>query len=589
MVHTRSGLETAIPGDNESSQPGVDIPEEVQVPAITQGEVPQATTSQVYTAGTYTSTLQREAALQGTPRLRRTPSVPNNFRPSQFAFLPAPDFSTARQPSDAEEEKEETHGVSPMPPRIVNLGEPSPDSKPAATPQGFMRTLAFEAPMRPLDVARGMYLDYTTTQSIKFYNKGCEKLPGEAFNGKLLLTWLVQVQDKARMFTWIPILTIKGKLLTQQFADLSMDEVRTHAQIYQDKSSREAQNSEMLIHCLKASISRTVYNKVYLQRSKYIIYRDKTHEPIEDGVCFLKTIIDNYHSNTRSSTKQIRKQMAQLNYYMRNVAKGDVSKLCEHTRELSYELNAAGETTNDLLANLIEALKEAPDTNFQRWLGNQVDLWSMRKIDWKEDGSDLMEDAETYYLEAINTHKWGKRAHKQEVQYAFEAVESEVETEVEKEKSKVQSYEDTIKALTTQLQEYATAYTAKWSGSPQENLDKKWAWKRTPPKAGEPSCKKVHADGKSKTYYWCPYHNQWTIHTPAECRKVKIRKRENKSKKVHKKTSNFKEKKQAYIQAKAAYKACMNNDEEEESSISDNEEDSNKSNSTYSSENSNVS
>jgi hypothetical protein len=589
MVHTRSGLETAIPGDNESSQPGVDIPEEVQVPAITQGEVPQATTSQVYTAGTYTSTLQREAALQGTPRLRRTPSVPNNFRPSQFAFLPAPDFSTARQPSDAEEEKEETHGVSPMPPRIVNLGEPSPDSKPAATPQGFMRTLAFEAPMRPLDVARGMYLDYTTTQSIKFYNKGCEKLPGEAFNGKLLLTWLVQVQDKARMFTWIPILTIKGKLLTQQFADLSMDEVRTHAQIYQNKSSREAQNSEMLIHCLKASISRTVYNKVYLQRSKYIIYRDKTHEPIEDGVCFLKTIIDNYHSNTRSSTKQIRKQMAQLNYYMRNVAKGDVSKLCEHTRELSYELNAAGETTNDLLANLIEALKEAPDTNFQRWLGNQVDLWSMRKIDWKEDGSDLMEDAETYYLEAINTHKWGKRAHKQEVQYAFEAVESEVETEVEKEKSKVQSYEDTIKALTTQLQEYATAYTAKWSGSPQENLDKKWAWKRTPPKAGEPSCKKVHADGKSKTYYWCPYHNQWTIHTPAECRKVKIRKRENKSKKVHKKTSNFKEKKQAYIQAKAAYKACMNNDEEEESSISDNEEDSNKSNSTYSSENSNVS
>ena len=589
MVHTRSGLETAIPGDNESSQPGVDIPEEVQVPAITQGEVPQATTSQVYTAGTYTSTLQREAALQGTPRLRRTPSVPNNFRPSQFAFLPAPDFSTARQPSDAEEEKEETHGVSPMPPRIVNLGEPSPDSKPAATPQGFMRTLAFEAPMRPLDVARGMYLDYTTTQSIKFYNKGCEKLPGEAFNGKLLLTWLVQVQDKARMFTWIPILTIKGKLLTQQFADLSMDEVRTHAQIYQDKSSREAQNSEMLIHCLKASISRTVYNKVYLQRSKYIIYRDKTHEPIEDGVCFLKTIIDNYHSNTRSSTKQIRKQMAQLNYYMRNVAKGDVSKLCEHTRELSYELNAAGETTNNLLANLIEALKEAPDTNFQRWLGNQVDLWSMRKIDWKEDGSDLMEDAETYYLEAINTHKWGKRAHKQEVQYAFEAVESEVETEVEKEKSKVQSYEDTIKALTTQLQEYATAYTAKWSGSPQENLDKKWAWKRTPPKAGEPSCKKVHADGKSKTYYWCPYHNQWTIHTPAECRKVKIRKRENKSKKVHKKTSNFKEKKQAYIQAKAAYKACMNNDEEEESSISDNEEDSNKSNSTYSSENSNVS
>ena len=30
----------------------------------------------------------------------------------------------------------------------------------------------------------------------------------------MLLTWLVQVQDKANMFTWTPILTIKGKLLT---------------------------------------------------------------------------------------------------------------------------------------------------------------------------------------------------------------------------------------------------------------------------------------------------------------------------------------------------------------------------------------
>jgi hypothetical protein len=563
-------------------QQGGDIPAEVQIP--TQVQQGDAQAPMAYTAGTYAATFQRP------PTIQRTPSLPPNFRPAQFAFLPAPDFSTARQPSEDAEEEENAQGQSPIAPRIVNLGEPSPDSKPATTPQGFMKSMVFEAPMRPLDVARSMYLDYTTTQSIKFYNKGCEKLPGEAFNGKLLLTWLIQVQDKAKMYTWTPILTINGKLLTKQFSELTMEEVRAHAQKYQDKSSREAQNSEMLIQCLKASISRTVYNKVYLQLSKYIIYRKRTMEPIEDGVCFLKTIIDNYHSNTRSSTKQIRKQLAQLHYYMRNVAKGDVSKLCEHTRELTYELNAAGETTNDLLANLIEALKEAPDSNFQRWLGNQVDLWSMRKIDWKEDGSDLMDDAEIYYQEAINTHKWGKKAHRQEVQYAFEAVESEVETEVEKEKTKVQSYEDTIKALTTQLQEYATAYTAKWSELSQENLDKKWAWKRTPPKVGEPSCKKVHADGKSKTYYWCPYHNQWTIHTPAECRKVKARKRDNnKGKKVHKKTSNFKEKKQAYIQAKAAYKASMDNDEEVESSNSDNEEDSNESNSVYSSENSNVS
>ena len=81
------------------------------------------------------------------------------------------------------------------------------------------------------------------------------------------------------------------------------------------------------------------------------------------------------------------------------------------------------------MANLIEALKEAPDINFQRWLSNQVDLRSMRKLDWKQDGSDLMDEAEVYYQEAINTHRWGKKTHKQDAVYAFRTEESESEVE----------------------------------------------------------------------------------------------------------------------------------------------------------------
>ena len=592
MVETRAGTNTDVqtPAATQQSR---EVPSEVEIPAQTQdqqmgtpttqaqGQVgTPVTPPQVYTAGTYAATYQRPSTVQ------RSPSVPIGWRPDQFAFLPQPDFATAR--GDASEEGEIVEGTTPSVPM-----QPAGPANQAAGGQ-TVRRLTFEAPMRPLDVSRDMYLDYTTTQSIKFYNKGCEKLPGEAFSGKLLLTWLVQVQDKAMMFTWIPILTINGRLLTQHFSEISMEEVRAHAQVYQNRATRAAQNAEMLIQCLKASISRTVYNKVYLQMSKYIIYRSGTGEPVEDGVCFLKTIIDSYHSSTRSSTKQIRKQLAQLNYYMRNVAKGDVTKLCEHTRELMYELNAAGETTNDLLANLIEALKEAPDSNFQRWLGNQVDLWSMKQIDWKEDGSDLMDSAEIYYKEAINTHRWGRKTQKQDFQYAFQAVGSGEDTEVEKEekpkaKSKEQSYEDTIKALTAQLQEYATAYTAKWSGLSQpQNKDKKYAWKLIPPKAGEPSVKSVLDDGKRKTYHWCPYHNQWTIHSPSECKKLK-----GKGKKEKKafKRQNFKEKKKAYIHAKAALRACKSSSSssEESSNKSESDEDSNKSHSSYSSEDSNVS
>jgi hypothetical protein len=178
-----------------------------------------------------------------------------------------------------------------------------------------------------------------------------------------------------------------------------------------------------------------------------------------------------------------------------------VTKLCEHTRQLLFELNAAGETTKDLLANLIEALKEAPDHNFQRWLSNQVDLWSMRKLDWKQDGSDLMDEAEIYYLEAINTHRWGRKTYKQDVQYAFKATNSETETKEEKEKPKTNSYEEMIKALTAQLQEQTAAYIARWSGpnsSTQQDMDKKYARKRVPPKSVEPSTKRMYSDGKKR-------------------------------------------------------------------------------------------
>jgi hypothetical protein len=147
----------------------------------------------------------------------RSPSETANFRPAQFSFLPQPDYTTAREPSDPG--VPDTNGGQP------DVTLPIPRQPVVPSPQNqlksgeALRTFTFEAPMRPLDVARNMYLDYTTTQSIKFYKKGCEKLPGDPFNGKMLMIWLVKVQDKANMFTWTSILTIKGKLLTQHFTE----------------------------------------------------------------------------------------------------------------------------------------------------------------------------------------------------------------------------------------------------------------------------------------------------------------------------------------------------------------------------------
>jgi hypothetical protein len=58
--------------------------------AATRVPVPRIPTQlpQVYTAGTYVA------------NLGRSPSEPGNFRPSQFSFLPQPDYRTVREPSE---------------------------------------------------------------------------------------------------------------------------------------------------------------------------------------------------------------------------------------------------------------------------------------------------------------------------------------------------------------------------------------------------------------------------------------------------------------------------------------------------------
>ncbi len=54
--------------------------------------------------------------------------------------------------------------------------------------------------------------------------------------------------------------------------------------------------------------------------------------------------------------------------YMREAARGDVFKLCQHTRELLNKLYAAREATTVLLPNLLGALASAPNEEFHLWL-----------------------------------------------------------------------------------------------------------------------------------------------------------------------------------------------------------------------------
>jgi len=435
------------------------------------------------------------------------------------------------------------------------------------------------APMRPMDVAREWYLDYVSPQSIKFYNKAIEHLPGEKFNGTMLHTWLQILTDRAHTCAWTNILTIGGKLLTTNYADMSLKEVKAHAQEYQNEARRRAQNSEMLLQCLKSSISKTVYARLHQLQYKYTITREPEKEEIQDGVCYLKTLIDCYHVNTRSSTGEIRKKLAQLHLYMKHTAKGDIVQLCVYTRDLLARLRAAGEDTHDLLINLLEALKQAPNHHFQRWLNTRIDLWSTKQIDWQPDGSDLMQEAEGYYLELKTKNMWSRRTdgslyvNSAEIEDQENAIMAGMQDREEPNWEQQPSlFGKDITALTLQLKKY------------NRNVNKKGKkeahkWRYTAPKAGEMNTKVVRDNGMKKVYYWCEFHGQWTRHKPSECKKLPIKTREQRSASK----TDYRQKKQAYMEAKATLQQFnISSDSEEETPqlFHDSDSDSNVSDST---------
>ena len=439
------------------------------------------------------------------------------------------------------------------------------------------------APMRPMDVAKEWFLDYVSPQSIKFYNKAIEHLPGEKFNGNMLHTWLQVLTDRAVNCAWTNILTIRGKLLTEHYADISLKEIKAHAQEYQNEGRRRAQNAEMLLQCIKASISKAVYSRVHHLKHNYTITREPDQVEVVDGVCYLKTVIDCYHVNTRSSTAEIRKKLAQLHIYMRHTAKGDVVHLCVYTRELLGKLRAAGEDTQDLLTNLLEALKQAPNHHFQRWLNTRIDLWSTKQIDWQPDGTDLMQEAEAYYLELKTKNMWSRRGNDgglyvnqtTELETDMTDVENEghVMDHVENSKQDTSAFGKDITALTLQLRKFNSKVDKKAAAQ-------KYKWRYTPPKEGEPSTRNIRDNGQKKTYHWCSYHKQWTRHKPSECKKLAF---SNKQQRKDKR-NDYKDKKTAYMEAKAALQSLnLSSDTEEEEEVeifNDSDTDSNTSEST---------
>jgi hypothetical protein len=259
------------------------------------------------------------------------------------------------------------------------------------------------------------------------------------------------------------------------------------------QENRMAQDDYQIYVCLSNSLTKEAKDKMLLSKSEFTI------EETQLGVMFLKCIISASHVDTNATIRITRERLSNVDKYIGQVD-SDITNLNEYVKNLLDSLAARGATTEDLLANLFKGYAAASDKEFCKYI--------KKKQEEYDDGIDitaeeLMVMAENKYKAMVENSTWN-------------APDEQAEQ---------------IIALQAQVKKLASAGKQKsqgGKGKPNANPESKQKGKEAPkggnnrkpdgmlkkPADGQPKTKKVN----NKTYHWCPNHQSWTIHTPAECK-----------------------------------------------------------------------
>lgn len=354
-------------------------------------------------------------------------------------------------------------------------------------------------------------IDYSTSHGAKLYKMATEPLRTEKFDvdPKSVKMFLSALKDRARSMGWTTILEIpedaeldlhsKLRSLITQYGQITLEQIRAHANVYIAQQARCAQDSMQLYHCLMNSLSKTGLNKVTVWEEDYTIGQ------LPSGPMLLKVILRESHIDTRATVRHIRAKLSQMATYLPTV-NNDIPAFNRYVMELIDDLNARGETTQDLLSNLFEAYKSVNDKEFVAFIKRKEEDFDLGE---EIDEHKLMQLAQNKYKVLVDEKKWSAPSKEEEKIIALEAKIAQLSKRPESSHALRGSGGD--KRRQTSRSNSKNSY----SGN-RKPLDRP-AWMLKPPSNNEKGKKKTV---DNKDYWWCPHHRCWCRHKPSECKGV---------------------------------------------------------------------
>jgi hypothetical protein len=281
--------------------------------------------------------------------------------------------------------------------------------------------------------------------------------------------------------------------LLREYGRITKEQVHDDVERYINLENRAAQDDYQVYLCLMNSVTKEAKDKLLLLRSEY------TFGGSSSGVAFLKIIIRESHVDTNATLRYIREQLSSFKNYMTSVD-SDITKFNQHVHNLLDSLAARGATTEDLLSNLFKGYAVTSDKAFVAYLKKKEDDYDDGTIITPEQ---LMLLAENKYKAMVEGSKWKAPDEQAEKIIALEARVRKLDSVVAKGKTKPK----------TTPGKPGDKKKGKEMDGPQ-GTNRKPDWMVKKPEEGAPKKKVVN----DKTYHWCPNHQCWTIHSPAECK-----------------------------------------------------------------------
>ena len=344
------------------------------------------------------------------------------------------------------------------------------------------------------------YLDYNNPSHIKLFKSATYPFAQEFdVNQEGLKLFLENFKQRAFISNWWPTLTINrnGRALNliDNYGMFTMEEVTNHAQTYLQQPNRNAQNSVQILECLSASLTEQGRQKVALKVDQYTVTpAGAGAQPIADGLCYFKVIIQLAYLDTRATSTTICNRLAALSSKISEFD-DDVVMFNEYVETQVAALEARGKESNDLLVNLFNAYSSVSDSSFHPWIRAKKDAYN---------------EGQDYTVEQLLTLAKNK---------FMELKEEDLWKQQSPEEKKIIAMAAEIAALKKQNGKKADNKTSQNNnkGKSKSSGNKKG---EVPWYYNNPDNKKTMTRN-DKTYHWCINHGKngkWVIHHPDQCK-----------------------------------------------------------------------